>query len=127
MTTTKKKPDNRTYTQKRRLEAREALRDKFKGVEYIRQIEESYQELCKLDRTVVEAKNTKQAPFHIQQTLDKAETRHKIIKTKIDTNFRRLAKVLPDLKSVELTDPNGNNPLSTLIEVFRDAVVNHED
>lgn len=87
---------------KRKADTKSALRDKFKGVQYISQIARDYVELGKIDTIVKNAKSGKLDLLAVQSAIDKANCRVKIIKVKMDTNFRRLAKVLPDLKSLEL-------------------------
>jgi len=43
------------------------------------------------------------------------------LKISINIKFKLLAKVLPDLKSVELSDPNGNNPFAEFVEMITKA------
>jgi len=118
----KKKPDNRTLAQKRRKEQQDALRLKFKGIEYLRQLDNSQKQLEELRTTVRKARNTESNPNKIAETVAKADSQNRIIKTQVDLNFRRLAKVLPDLKQVDLTDGDGNNPLGSLAEALAEAV-----
>ncbi len=47
---------------------------------------------------------------------DKAyNVRIKALKARADIQFRKLAKYLPDLKSMEITDPDGNSPVGRTI------------
>lgn len=105
-----------------RIIRQEELRKKFQGVEYISQIERDYKELADLSEGVKKAKATKSNPLMVSDVIAKADSRAKIIKIKMDTNFRRLKFILPELKSMELTDPNGNNPLDTLGNALVEAV-----
>ena len=72
-----------TAVAKRRQQRQEELREKFQGLEYIRQISDAVQ-------PVVDARYT---------GFDSDELAAR--KFVVDTNFRRLAKILPDLKSIE--------------------------
>lgn len=47
--------------------------------------------------------------------------RLQVLKQRADLNFKKLAKILPDLRSVEVTDPSGANPLEPLLNAMRDA------
>ena len=100
----------------------EQLREKLKGIEYLRQIENDYTELSVLAKEVKDVKNTKEDEYKVANTIAKADCRTRILKVKMDTNFRRLKFILPELKSMELTDPNGNNPLDTLGNALAAAV-----
>jgi len=51
----------------------------------------------------------------------KAEAITKINKLIIDTNFRRLNKIFPDMKSIEVSDPDGNNPMAAFAAVLTEA------
>lgn len=121
---------------------KEQLREKMKGIEYLRQIENDYKELDKQQELVATAKvkiidhikvvggkeivikghDTKE----LEIAIVRAEAVGKLLKIKMDTNFRRLAKVLPDLKAVELTDGEGKNPLGGLADALRSAVIGLE-
>lgn len=106
--------DNRAIRQ-------ETLREKFQGTEYLRQITNSYKELENASSSVKKAKATKKDPFVVAEVIAKADCLVRIEKVKIDTNFRRLAKVLPDLKSIEISDPHGNNPMGVFAEALIEA------
>lgn len=121
--TAKRGPTKPTqHAHKRIAEQREALRQKFKGVEYLRQIDKGMTELDGQKTKVSNAKNTADNPYLVQDTQAKADCVTRIVKLQMDVNFRRLAKVLPDLKQYEFTDQDGNNPLGTLAAALAAAV-----
>jgi uncharacterized protein YwgA len=101
-----------TRTQKIKAAQYDALRDKMKGIEYIGQMNKSMialnKELTKLQRKKILGDGEKNL----------IDTRIKIIKEQINLNLRRLKFVLPELKAVEITDPNGNNPFAQLGETI---------
>ena len=99
----------------------EAIREGMDATRYLNQIQDDFDTLGELYETVKEAKADKKNPFGARTTIEKAKVQHAILKTKLDTNFRRLAKVLGDLKSVELTDPDGKNPLLGLAAALQQA------
>jgi len=51
----------------------------------------------------------------------KAEVKNKLNTTILNANFKRLNKVFPDVKSVELKDPDGNNPFTELAKALTEA------
>ncbi len=104
----------------RALEA-DKLRSKMKGVEYLRQITGDMTRLTALQKSVKDAKNTKKNDFVVSDTVLRCKAQADIIKIKLDTNFKRLNKVIPDLKAFEHTDPDGNNPFADFMEVMADA------
>jgi len=109
--TAKQKLSNATRVQKIKATQREELRNRMKGNEYIRQLD-----LCmeQLTAEYTKAKGRK--------TVDpNADLRIRIIKEKIILNVRRLRFVLPELRSIELSDPQGNNPLAALVHALRDS------
>lgn len=101
MSDSKQRIDRKAANRER---VRENIRSELKGKQYLRQIEEDYSELSRIDSTLKNAKT----PAQTERRVKKAETRIKIIKLKLDTNFRRLNKVLPDLKAIELSDNGGS-------------------
>ena len=114
-----RKVNTKDRATKNREIRRENLRLELKGKQYLHHIEKDYQELCLLSTTVKKARSTKTNLHGMSDTLAKVDARHKILKTKLDTNFRRLAKVLPDLKAVELSDSGGGS----FAEAFAKAMV----
>lgn len=117
-----KKPDNRVRAARLKAENREALRQKFKGAQHIAQIERGLRTLVDQSDLVHKAKNSKANQYKIQEVQSKADCINRLVKTQLDTHFRCLAKILPDIKQVELTDGDGNNPLGSLADALREAV-----
>jgi len=115
----------------------EALRAELKAKEYLRQIQLDYDELHKLMLiiTALKAKRLTKAQATALNKLDdytdarfqleKCAARRDILKAKLDVNFRRLKFCLPELKSIALTDSNGDNPfaqfLDTLVQATKDS------
>ena len=110
------------HAQVRIKEQKDALRLKFKGLEYLRQIDNGMKELDSQKEKVNKAKNSEANPYKVQDTQAKADCVTRIIKTQMDVNFRRLAKVLPDLKQVDMGDNDENNPLGLLAAALASAV-----
>ena len=50
----------------------------------------------------------------LRMTLDIHNSELQVLKVRIDLNIRRLKFVLPELRSIAITDEDGNNPLATL-------------
>ncbi len=94
------------------------LRDKIDASRLLNQIEKRTEELVALSEEVKKARNTAQSPDKIHITIQKAYARASIINKAVDTHFKLLAKRLPDLKSIEVTDEDGNN----IFSAFADAV-----
>lgn len=130
---TKKKPDNRTRTQKIRAEQQEAIRAKFKGIEYVRQLEELSKEYDKLvgeTFRVIKARASAEGKAELilfSAQLDILKFRLDTYKAKADLNFRRLKFVLPELKAIELTDPNGENPFASMAELLKEVLTEKDD
>lgn len=108
--------------QKLVAEQRDALRLKFQGVAYLRMILADMKEMNEQVTNVKKARSTKANPHRASIVQSKADCITRMLKTKFDTNFKLLAKVLPDLKQVEIADPEGNNPLGTLAAALASAV-----
>lgn len=92
------------------------LRNMFKTKEYIRQLEIIDGDVAKLFKEIVKRK-------HMSE--DEARALHAkvtLLREKKDLQFKRIAKVLGDVKSVELTDGDGKNPLDGFVEVFKQAM-----
>lgn len=92
------------------------MRDMLDGVVLIRAIEIQAGNLESLSNEIRDAKNTADEPYAVRDAIKKAETRVKVIGKLLDTHFRRLNKVLPDLRSIEVTDSEGNNLFSAFTE-----------
>ena len=123
--------DNRSRVKKIREQEREAVRKKFKAMEYVRQLDLSASKLDDLLKDL-DAARTRKAKFrktdfdqlsatNIQ--IDALQVQLQVVKTKIDLNLRRLRFCLPELKSIELTDQDGDNPYATLGTALKDLLV----
>jgi hypothetical protein len=123
-----------TRGQKIRMERHEELRKKFKGVEYIRQLDELGKDLKNLDDDVKKAKASKKIEKDgkgnktITLTspdivLEKAKVRQKIIQSRIDLNIRRLKKILPDEIEILHSDGEGT-PLENFANALKAAIDN---
>lgn len=118
-----------TRAQRTKAITREALREKFKGAEYIRQLEltaKQYDaiietlEVCTTRRLrLLKTDVEKMAVLHMQQDLLKL--RLDTIKGKMDLNFKRLKFVLPELRSVEIVDSDGKNPWAAMAAAILEA------
>lgn len=117
-----KTPRRRGLGEKGRAEAnrkmrQDALREKLQGHVYLQQIEKSRKDLDALSMRLHKERATMTA---VEVTA--ARARIKAIEAVVNLNFRRLAKVLPDLKSLEISDPDGKNPLDALAAALGRAV-----
>jgi len=99
----------------RRQDRQDDLRELLKGMEYIRELEAISKELTKMGNKLRRLQATGGADSTLVSV---AKTRIQVLKLRADINFRRLAKVLPDLRALELTDAEGNNPLQSLMDAI---------
>lgn len=115
---------------------REALREELQAREYLRQLESIDKEFGEINETVKNLKtptaqqtkaNALVTGNNFGRELARADTRIKALKERATLNFKRLNKVLPDLKAVELSDPEGKNPFGNLLEAMRLSISNKED
>jgi len=99
------KPGQKTAKIARKEQRQEELREKLKGAHYLSQI----------DKCVKEVENA---------NYDVSTSELAARKFVVDTNFRRLAKVLPDLKAIEVAGPDGGaiNLVQTVARVIVDPV-----
>ncbi len=97
----------------RKKERQDELREKLQCSEYLAQIEKISQDLEKINRLL--KRERKKLSANETGTI---KTRILALKTRAEINFKRLAKVLPDLKAMEIIDEDGNNPLKSLIEAI---------
>lgn len=123
--------DHRSTAARRRQETQDALREKFKGLEYVRQWELSYKEYEDLQKQLIsfsekrikakkklrsKVKKIREKGFDELDTINVElgilSIKMDVIKNKIELNAKRLKFCIPELKSMELTDPNGNSPLT---------------
>ena len=124
--------DHRNKAAKDRQNQQKEIRNKFKGIEYVRQLElcsQEYEKLAKeLEVAKIRKRETKGDMIKISilnSQIDLAKIRLDIIKGRIDLNIRRLKFCLPELKSIELTDPEGKNPMAGFVGVLREALQKH--
>jgi len=114
----------------------ESRREQLKAEEYIRQIElvEASYDLAinDLDVLIDRRKRVKmkgsltnderERITAINKQIEVVKLKLDVYKQKVDLNFRRLKFVLPELKSIELTDPSGRNPFEafgSIMDVWR--------
>lgn len=117
-----------TRSQKLKKLHRDEVRKKFKGNEYVRQLELCGDQLEELNASLKVATKKKLTAkdkitvMALNSQISCLELKLKIVKEKINLNLRRLRFVLPELKSVELTDPQGNNPFSGFIDSLKESL-----
>ncbi len=120
-------PSNNSRAMKNRTIRREATREAIKNMNLITSISKDLSELKTLDSDVkkinVKAHGKGNVIFPAEVDIARVEVakikvRADIIATKINSKFRLLAKTLPDLKAIQLTDEDGND----LVKDFMDAV-----
>ena len=88
---------------KNRQRRRENLREELKAREYLRQLDEVAQEVTENWKSL-------------------SSENVSALRLKADINFKRLAKVLPDVKAVELSGPNGEDiPLSGTVNFVKSS------
>lgn len=115
-----------------KAEHQRAVREKFQGVEYVNQLEKVAQEydlIIAATEKATKAKLTEQDKKNvlvINMQLENLKFRLEALKAKADLNFRRLRFVLPELKSIELSDPEGRNPFADLATALREAVMDEQ-
>jgi len=109
------------------------IRNKFKGIEYVRQLEGCYNEYEQILKDLQKAKTNKAKLTSAERTdlsiarsqIEILSARKEVIKAKVDLNLRRLRFVLPELKSIELSDPDGDNPFDKFIQMMTEATKNN--
>lgn len=114
LTGKKKQPTPRALM--RRKEEQDAIRAKFKGIEYARQLDECYKQYDTIHKDLLAAKTRKakltkaerEKLLQVRTQIEILNAQRDIVKAKIDLNLRRLKFVLPELKSIELSDPDGS-------------------
>lgn len=113
--------DNRSTAQHKRKAIQEELRKKFKGDKLIEALENYAKELDELTSALAVAKTRRKTLTRNQQEqlhatraqLDIIKLNIDAVKVKIDLNLRRLKFVIPELKSIEFDEGDGN-PLERL-------------
>lgn len=112
----------KTRAAENRAKRNEELRDKFKVDEYIRQLDEIATEYDKLSAAMdvavtrkkkLNAKDKEQIFASVAQ-IEALKFKIDVLSRKADLNFRRIKYVLPEMRSVEITDPSGENPFTGL-------------
>lgn len=98
----------------------EDLRERIDGARTINAIHEATDELISLNEEVKNAKNTTKDSTVVGVTIEKAKTRNTILKNVLDAKFKLLAKKLPDLRSLEVVDQDGNNLFTAFIDAVKD-------
>jgi len=110
--------DNRTRATKQRDTTREELRKKFKGNEYIRQLE-----LCAKDYDTAMKKAKGKRVGLIDRDILKLQI--DIIKARVDLNIKRLKFVLPELKAISFEDGGGKSLTDQFFEAMVSATKNN--
>ena len=110
-----KKLGNAAAAENRRTTRQNELREKLKCEAYLINIEKISNELSKLSALLKRRAKPKSEEKLSTLEISAHKVRILALKTQVDIEFRRLAKVLPDLKAIEILDEDGNNPLSGLI------------
>ena len=116
-------------------ELKEDLRKRFKGQQLILSLEKNYKKYVKLSKEIILTKERKLKLAtgrisRVQQKelrsiavkLDIVKMEMDLIKAQVDLNLRRLKFVLPELKSIELSDPEGNNPMGGFVSLLRESL-----
>lgn len=106
------------------------LRAKFQGVQYIKHLDELAKEYTKVRKELDKATAIKQRltakdreqKRDINETLNVIRLKLDVIKQQVDLEIRRLKFVVPELRAVELTDSEGDNPLNPLVRVLQQAL-----
>jgi hypothetical protein len=99
-----------------RQNRQEELRSKFKVDEYIRQLKTADERLEAIAKECSENKRMTKDQWNYYDSMVK------IIKEQKDINFKRLAKVVGDVKAIELTDGDGKNPFTAFVGLFQQAM-----
>lgn len=99
----KKKTDNRTRVDKIKDAHREELRKKFKGNEYIRQLEQAAKDYDSVH------KKLKQRGIMATVQREVLKLQIDVIKAKVDLNLKRLRFVIPELKAISFENGDGQS------------------
>lgn len=134
---TRKKTRSKAYVSERaatlRAESHQALRDKLSGINLLRNIERNYEEVEKIQQDVLSIdgpiakqvdKRRKVAPISdavpalsVKDQVDKCKVSLDCVKIKLDTNWKRLNKLLPDAKELDEGEAKKNSAID-----FADAM-----
>jgi hypothetical protein len=93
------------------------LRAKFQVDEYIRQLKKADERLENIAKECTQRKGRMS-----KDEWNYYDSMVKIIKEQKDINFKRLAKVVGDVKAIELTDGDGKNPFTAFVGLFQQAM-----
>jgi len=107
----------RSRAAQNRLAHQEALREKMDATRYLNSIEKKLIEINRISTTLQQRK----IKILIKEEKAYYDVKLSALGKAIDVEFRKLAKVLPDLKAIQLED-GATNPLGSLLEVFKRAV-----
>lgn len=116
--------------QKIRQAQTEEVRRKFKAIEYIRQLEESAKEYDRIRDDMKKAvtrrgkltSKEREELFVIRAQINILKAQLEAIKQKVDLNLRRLRYCVPELKAIEISDPEGSNPFLTFAAAMKEAL-----
>lgn len=125
-----RKTNNLSRVNRIRKTNADEIRKKFKAIEYVRQLEQSAERLeaivdnlniakqLKAKLTVKDIKKISAIRMQIDVLMMQRDT----IKVQIDLNLRRLKYCIPELKAMELSDPDGKNPFMSMALQLREAL-----
>lgn len=102
-----------TAANNRRKQRQDEAREKLDLTKMLNDLEKLVEKLDKIDRLLKREQKKMSTP-----QVATVKVRVIGLKLQADIIFRKLAKVLPDLKAIELLDENGNNPLAGLIDAI---------
>ena len=112
----------------RNKEIRDAdIRLRLDGKKTIDRINMIVDEFTVLDQQIKQARNTKKNPKRLEERIKKNTARGQILKTQGDMLFKKLNKLLPDIKSIEhsgIFKPSKpeNMPEEQLIDILKGNV-----
>lgn len=127
--------DNMSRVNRNKAIIKEDLRKRFKGNQLIRQLKKNYREYVELSDELVLVKMRK-SKLRVKKLtkrrlneisilgikLDCIKLQLEVIKAKVDLILRQLKFVLPELKGMELSDPEGKNPMSGFMNLLRESL-----
>lgn len=109
--------DTRSRAARIKEVSREELRKKFKGVEYLRQLEQ-----CAKDFDVIHKKLKQKNAWDNREVL---KVQIDVVKAKVDLNMRRLKFVIPELKAMSFEDGDGKSLTEQFFEAMTSAAKNN--
>lgn len=120
--TEKDKKEMEKRRERNMRDRKQDMRDKISGDKVLKNIFKGLAELNEIDSDIKRIRNSRNLEFHEA----KAKIRTPIISKMIDTNFKLLAKKLPDMKQVELTEEGDNSIFSSFIEAIKHGAGNQK-